>query len=222
MSRNQWSCVYKNENSGENYWTKMSTVEPCPRFAHQLVYDSVNKVHYLFGGNPGKACSPRLRLDDFWCLSLCRPTRDQVLAQVRLLVRKAKFQELSLSDRLSALEYLQTSLSELIDHDDKEQSLEFRTLAQHLFMGGSNSPSPPSSPPTSAPTPLPPSSQGQVEDNRERREGEEEEEGKGPKSARFYSREITARRAQLYKDLSEYFPDRMTPPQRNLQDIVRF
>ncbi|KAL1449313.1 hypothetical protein WDU94_000514 [Cyamophila willieti] len=47
MSRNQWSCVYKNENSGENYWTKMSTVEPCPRFAHQLVYDSVNKVRTM-------------------------------------------------------------------------------------------------------------------------------------------------------------------------------
>uniref|UniRef100_A0A8D9A7M5 Muskelin n=1 Tax=Cacopsylla melanoneura TaxID=428564 RepID=A0A8D9A7M5_9HEMI len=258
MSRNQWSCVYKNENSGENYWTKMSTVEPCPRFAHQLVYDSVNKVHYLFGGNPGKACSPRLRLDDFWCLSLCRPTRDQVLAQVRLLVRKAKFQELSLSNRLSALEYLQTSLSELIDHDDKEQSLEFRTLAQHLFMGGSNSPSPPSSPPTTGLIPAPPSSQGQHHQQQDREEEEEEEgretshmresliegresltEGRAgsnrmegieggeekagkKKSVRFYSREISGRRGQLYKDLSEYFPDSMTPPQRNLQDIVRF
>uniref|UniRef100_A0A8D8Y5X7 Contactin-associated protein-like 2 n=1 Tax=Cacopsylla melanoneura TaxID=428564 RepID=A0A8D8Y5X7_9HEMI len=52
-------------------------------------------------------------------------------------------------------------------------------------------------------------------------EGGEEKAGK-KKSVRFYSREISGRRGQLYKDLSEYFPDSMTPPQRNLQDIVRF
>ncbi|XP_017304065.1 muskelin [Diaphorina citri] len=194
MGKNQWSCVYKNENSGEHYWSKMAHVEPCPRFAHQLVYDSVNKVHYLFGGNPGKACSPRLRLDDFWRLQLSRPTRDQILARTKVLVRTAKFQELSLCDRLSALQYLQTSLSELINHDDKEQSLEFRRLAQHLFIGGGEG-SPPPSPPSSSPLPT---------------------------TKVSLSGEINARRSQLYKDLTLYFPQSMTPPKQNLQDIIRF
>lgn len=28
------------------------------------------KLHYLFGGNPGKLTSPKLRLDDLWILEL--------------------------------------------------------------------------------------------------------------------------------------------------------
>ena len=24
--------------------------EPCPRYAHMLVYDAANKVHFMFGG----------------------------------------------------------------------------------------------------------------------------------------------------------------------------
>ena len=48
----------------------MQNVEPCPRFAHQLVYDHLHKVHYLFGGNPGKSSLPKMRLDDFWSLKV--------------------------------------------------------------------------------------------------------------------------------------------------------
>ena len=39
------SCVYRNENTGQQYWTKMQNVEPVPRFAHQLVYDHIRKVN---------------------------------------------------------------------------------------------------------------------------------------------------------------------------------
>lgn len=49
------------------------SAEPSPRFAHQLVYDPVWRVHYLFGGNPGDPAMPRLRLHDFWRLDLVRP-----------------------------------------------------------------------------------------------------------------------------------------------------
>lgn len=48
----------------------ISALEPCPRYAHQLVYDAKRRVHYLFGGNPGRLNSPQLRLDDFWMLKL--------------------------------------------------------------------------------------------------------------------------------------------------------
>lgn len=37
-------CIYKNHNSDEKYWNKMQHLEPCPRFAYQLVYDQKNKV----------------------------------------------------------------------------------------------------------------------------------------------------------------------------------
>jgi hypothetical protein len=48
----------------------MQNVEPVPRYAHQLVYDHVKKVHYLFGGNPGTDFLPKMRLDDFWSLKV--------------------------------------------------------------------------------------------------------------------------------------------------------
>lgn len=106
------SCIYRNENTGEQYWH----IEPCPRFAHQLVYDRATKVniilknyyltlkfcnpyhslpthfkvHYLFGGNPGRTGLPKLRLDDFWRLRLCHPTPQQLDHTIKLMIRKHK------------------------------------------------------------------------------------------------------------------------------------
>nr|CAD7262827.1 unnamed protein product [Timema shepardi] len=133
IAQNKWSCIYRNENTGEHYWSKMQHLEPCPRFAHQLVYDPCNKVHYLFGGNPGRSCLPRLRLDDFWQLQLCRPSHEQILQKCKLFIRKHRFEELAVKDRMAALQYLQTSLSEIIDHEDSEQTKEFQLLASVLF-----------------------------------------------------------------------------------------
>ncbi|XP_033744964.1 muskelin-like isoform X1 [Pecten maximus] len=133
ISKNKWSCVYKNENSGQQYWTKMQHVEPVPRFAHQLVYDHVHKVHYLFGGNPGKESLPKMRLDDFWTLKLCRPTAENLLRRCKYLIRKFKFQEMSESDSRSAMLYLQASLAEIVDHNNPEERSEFQLLASTLF-----------------------------------------------------------------------------------------
>lgn len=72
IPKNKWTRVYQNENVGQEYWTKMALVEPRPRFAHQMVYDPTSSVQYLFGGNPGEAGNPNLRLDDFWALKLDR------------------------------------------------------------------------------------------------------------------------------------------------------
>ena len=124
---NRWSCIYRNENMGEKYWNKMQEFEPCPRFAHQLVYDYVNKVHYLFGGNPGRSCLPKLRLDDFWTLRLCRPSREQILRRCKLIIRKYRFEELAMKNSIEALKYLQTDISEIIDHTDEVQTKEVST-----------------------------------------------------------------------------------------------
>lgn len=132
----------------------MQDYEPCPRYAHQLVYDHVKKVcfilltkncsvgtahnngvvimyyqvHFLFGGNPGRSCLPNLRLDDFWQLKLCRPSHEQILKRCKLLIRKHKFKELALNNSVEALEYLQTKVSEIIDHNDMEQTKEVVTF----------------------------------------------------------------------------------------------
>jgi hypothetical protein len=128
--------------------------EPCPRFAHQLVYDHITKVnftqgnrkrsfitvllesnkvltyhfhlqlHYLFGGNPGRTKDPKLRLDDFWRLRLIRPAVEDLLKECKLMLRRQRFEELAAVDPLRALLYLQNSLSELIDHSNSQQTSE--------------------------------------------------------------------------------------------------
>ncbi|XP_068714480.1 muskelin-like isoform X2 [Montipora foliosa] len=133
LERKTWSCVYKNENMGHHYWTKMQNVEPCPRFAHQLVFDHIHKIHYLFGGNPGKFSLQKRRLDDFWSLKLSRPSPDYLLRRCRYLIRKQRFRELATRDPFEALRYLQNELSQTVAHDDPEESKEFRLLASNLF-----------------------------------------------------------------------------------------
>lgn len=42
------SCVYKNDQAAkENPSKSLQEEEPCPRFAHQLVYDELHKVSLL-------------------------------------------------------------------------------------------------------------------------------------------------------------------------------
>ncbi|XP_077399462.1 muskelin isoform X2 [Vanacampus margaritifer] len=134
IARNNWSCVYKNDQAmKENPSKVLQEEEPCPRFAHQLVYDEMHKVHYLFGGNPGKSCSPKMRLDDFWSLKLCRPSKEYLLRHCRYLIRKYRFEEKAQSEPLSALKYLQDDLSLTVDHTDPEETKEFQLLPSALF-----------------------------------------------------------------------------------------
>ena len=46
------ACIYKNENTGQQYWVKMQHLEPVPRFAHQLVYDHKRKVRFVSSSPP--------------------------------------------------------------------------------------------------------------------------------------------------------------------------
>uniref|UniRef100_A0A8C9FI07 Muskelin 1 n=1 Tax=Pavo cristatus TaxID=9049 RepID=A0A8C9FI07_PAVCR len=133
------SCVYKNDQAAkENPGKSLQEEEPCPRFAHQLVYDELHKVHYLFGGNPGKSCSPKMRLDDFWSLKLCRPSKEYLLRHCKYLIRKHRFEEKAQTDPLSALKYLQNDLYVTVDHSDPEETKEFQLLASALFKSGSD------------------------------------------------------------------------------------
>lgn len=132
INQNKWSCIYHSD-CGQQATSKQSVQEPCPRFAHQLVYDHVKKVHYLFGGNPGRPNSPKVRLDDFWSLQLCRPSKEQLLRRCKHLVRQHCFREITFKDPLSALRYLQTELSDTVDHSNPEEEREFQLQAASLF-----------------------------------------------------------------------------------------
>jgi len=133
IKRKKWSCVYRNENTGLHYWTKMQNVEPCPRFAHQLIYDPAHKTHYLFGGNPGESSLPKMRLDDFWMLKLQRPNLSHLVRRCKFFIRKHRYQELTQQDQIKALTYLQTEVSELVDHSDQGERREFESLTSTLF-----------------------------------------------------------------------------------------
>ncbi|XKL65489.1 hypothetical protein PGB90_008909 [Kerria lacca] len=133
LKKYKWTCVYKNENVGEQYWTRMQYIEPCPRYAHQLVYDEKKKINFLFGGNPGRMCLPKIRLDDFWSLQLCRTNQFEMIQRCKLLIRKCRFQELVRTNKLEALEFLQSGFSHLINSSNIEEEEQLQSLASLLF-----------------------------------------------------------------------------------------
>jgi len=85
IDSNRWTCLYRSDDqqgasSRRAQPPPTYAKEPRPRYAHQLVYDDINKVHYVFGGNPGgkDGKDAKVRLGDFWSLKLERPTRKEV------------------------------------------------------------------------------------------------------------------------------------------------
>ncbi|KAG0283741.1 hypothetical protein BGZ96_011882 [Linnemannia gamsii] len=95
-----WQKIFQNSSPelGEP-----SEPEPAPRYAHQLVYDDINEVQYLFGGNPGEQGNMSKRLDDFWELRLYRPTPDQIVRKAKYLLRTQQFKELCQRPETSVL-----------------------------------------------------------------------------------------------------------------------
>lgn len=111
MTRKSWYCAFSSTNNVE-YLPELDTQEPCPRYAHQLVYDRVNKVHYLFGGNPNvknvkDSSAEHIRLGDFWQLQLERPEASTIVKRCHCLLRRQKFAEMCRADPRQALRYLQ-------------------------------------------------------------------------------------------------------------------
>jgi hypothetical protein len=114
----------------------MQSEEPRPRYAHQLVYDDHNRVHYMLGGNPGgkQGKEDKLRLGDFWRLHLQRPDRAEVLRRCRILIRQCKFSELAGRDPMIALGYLHSSLASVVDHKNpREERQVFKSFDGQAF-----------------------------------------------------------------------------------------
>ncbi|XP_034135875.1 muskelin isoform X2 [Drosophila guanche] len=144
LRQHKWSRIYYCRHSGQdgNSISRANVLgaskgdaalEPCPRYAHQLVYDELANNHYLFGGNPGICQQQQLRLDDFWLLSLEKPKRDEILKHCRFLVRKMRYEEMARQNPMQAMQYLRHNIADVIDHDDAEQLNNFHKLASLLF-----------------------------------------------------------------------------------------
>ncbi|ORX50570.1 hypothetical protein DM01DRAFT_1384804 [Hesseltinella vesiculosa] len=138
MNRNEWTKVYQNHNIND-----LKHMEPCPRFAHQMVYDPITQTQFIFGGNPGDQECSNKRLDDFWQLTLTRPNPEDVLRRSMYLVRmqnlKEKCSESSDDSLLEALDYLRTKLTPLVNHDNVQELHEFRQLCARLCLSANAS-----------------------------------------------------------------------------------
>ncbi|KAJ3154115.1 Muskelin 1, intracellular mediator containing kelch motif [Geranomyces michiganensis] len=211
IRKDRWTKVYQNENTGTAYWTSMADKEPCPRFAHQLVYDPKRKRQFLFGGNPGEMGNPNLRLDDFWELWLVRPTPQDVFRRARFHIRRQKFREMctssssSSSDPLAALKYLQSDLAAAVDHSDEEESKRFRELTQFLFQRGA-------------------AGAGDTMTNARRANSERGVGGLATgldHDGNVMNDDGYQARTELYETLLGFFPDSMREPKDNLVDLVQ-
>ncbi|CAG8499389.1 16163_t:CDS:10 [Acaulospora morrowiae] len=131
----KWTRIYQSDAFDMKYWEDNEACEPHPRHAHQMVYDSVHKAQYIFGGRTVETdISRKQRLDDFWVIYLIRPEPDNILRRIKFQIRKQRFWEMCLEgDSIKALKYLQNQLSQVVDHTSETESEEFRGLTSNLF-----------------------------------------------------------------------------------------
>ena len=90
ICRGRWSVIYRNENGDTDYWQRRQSLEPRPRYAHQLVYEEEAGLHFMFGGNPGgkENRNGKLRLGDFWRLELQRQQNKDLERVLVMEIRK--------------------------------------------------------------------------------------------------------------------------------------
>lgn len=131
ISTAQWSRIMRDE-------TVPLYDIPSPRYAHSFVCDSTHGCYYMFGGNPGnivqaKSNSTVMRLDDFWQMQLVRQCKENFLRECHLSLRKQRYIELSCTSPVDAVVYLKTSVSAVVDHNDHDESRQYRVLTGALF-----------------------------------------------------------------------------------------
>ena len=76
----------------------------------------------------------KLRLGDFWRLELLRQQSTDLERIMLKQIRKTRFREKSCcSDPADALSYLQTEVSNCINHQNTEEQREYQLLASQIF-----------------------------------------------------------------------------------------
>lgn len=214
LKRNEWTCVYRSDSNV----AKKQEICPCPRYAHQLVFDPVDKVHYLFGGNPG--VQSHERLDDFWALNLLKPSRSSVLTKCKYLIRTLEYEELTKKDPVSGLTYLQTQLSQVIDKSNETQLREFHKLATLLF----KTPEETSNDGFNVTTASSPCFDDSSKESLESISASDDlftyNIDQVTQISRRQSNDIQRNRYILYNKLIEFLPEKLCQPKANLNDFV--
>ncbi|KAI8924913.1 Muskelin N-terminus-domain-containing protein [Entophlyctis helioformis] len=194
-------------------------------------------------GRPAQWLQPRLTACD-----PNRPTTDDVLRRAKFLVRRQRFREMCQSagqhdDPLRALQYLQTQVAQVVNHDDEAESKAFRELTGYLFrwtmsskkatvpanpdaglagMGGMGAAAPGNAAGAHA------FGAGGMATN-----GSQGVKSKGAQpcipcgicmrmtdTADGTATDTYLLRTELYESLQEFFPDSMREPKENLVDLV--
>ncbi|KAK2096627.1 Muskelin 1, intracellular mediator containing kelch motif [Saguinus oedipus] len=120
--RNSWSCVYKNDQAAKDNPTKsLQEEEPCPRFAHQLVYDELHKKR-----EKSREALYRYHVteDAINLNTIVKGSSSSFLLKENLFEEKAQM------DPLSALKYLQNDLYVTVDHSDPEETKEVKKVVK--------------------------------------------------------------------------------------------
>uniref|UniRef100_D8QBS5 Muskelin N-terminal domain-containing protein n=1 Tax=Schizophyllum commune (strain H4-8 / FGSC 9210) TaxID=578458 RepID=D8QBS5_SCHCM len=79
-------------------------------------------------GRPGEVEKEK-RLDDFWSMRLERPAPAEVVRRSRFLIRRQQFREMcSTKPAIESLAFLQSKLATVVDHSDREEAEQFRSL----------------------------------------------------------------------------------------------
>ncbi|KAI9320053.1 muskelin [Dichotomocladium elegans] len=151
IEQRKWKTIYQSDkpnNTGEY---------PSPRFAHEMVYNPSNHTEYIFGGNPGDAGTNmhggdlNRRLADFWELQLIKPDPASIYRKCLLMIRMQHLRELCrmantykpadggvCNETLLALEYLQSKVATIVDHNIPEEARQFRQLCAQLCLSSDN------------------------------------------------------------------------------------
>ncbi|KAI9062824.1 hypothetical protein FKP32DRAFT_1572733 [Trametes sanguinea] len=252
--RGKWSKLVPDKDA-ESGW-------PQPRYAHQVVYDSTSKTVYMHGGNGGlesdytpsesdarngapsgegqaEPSSPEpdmKRLDDFWRLDIIRSSEEEIARRALFEVRKQQFREMCEDGPpIKALTFLQTKVSEVVDHDDPEEAKAFRSLlSTHLL--SAFPPVPPADPTPSARPASEASPSGEREDSPPPRKRSRpsspvaaasrpasvvrwekdpsEEEGGAPSPQRY------RQRTEVFERLMVFINEDAKQPDKNLIDMI--
>ncbi|KAL8292037.1 hypothetical protein RQP46_001503 [Phenoliferia psychrophenolica] len=199
-----WECV---ELRGES---------PVGRFSSQAIYDPLRQEHFLFGGNPSPEEGTVTRLADFWRLRIQKPTPEEALRKARFLIRKQKFTEMCRTQpTLSALIYLQTTLSSVVDHTDEAEASAFRSCMAALLAA--------------------PASNNSYDDD-SMADGDEDDDDSSMSASALSVRpvqpdgdqpgaaltpELFAQRHALFEELLDYFPDDERQPREDLRNMTQ-
>ncbi|KAG6820280.1 hypothetical protein H0H93_002892 [Arthromyces matolae] len=117
--------------------------EPQPRYAHQVVYNSLTRTVFLHGGNVGMTHETRdsgeevhkeERMDDLWQMQLIRAGSDEIVRRAVYQLRQQQFREMCEDAApIDALTFLQTDVSAFVDHSDAKETEEFQSLLTNLL-----------------------------------------------------------------------------------------